>query len=144
MKKTKLILFGLILFAFTANAQSQKKYEYTYDANGNRTMRVVKDTIKIKKLNPTASVPLIDTIGECKITIYPNPTKGDIKVDISNYTSEKKGFIIIVDIQGRVVYHNETLNSSNIIDISSSSAGNYIMNVVFGDMKKQWRIIKEQ
>ncbi|MFA6924934.1 MAG: T9SS type A sorting domain-containing protein [Bacteroidales bacterium] len=153
----KLILTIIILLAITA-VKSQNDYQYSYDVAGNRTCRaviVLRNTpppIDSTK-NKTDSTQLAkdnkdnekyeSVLGEQKITVFPNPTKGELKIDITNLPSATTGLIIITDMQGRVIYENKNITSTNMLDISSTSAGNYVLKIIVDNKTKEWVLMKQ-
>ena len=80
------------------------------------------------------------------ISIYPNPTKGIVNI---NFSDTWRGDVEceIIDIFGRPVYErildNNNASSSHNIDISSSNDGLYIIQLVQGDKKTMYKVIKE-
>jgi len=90
-----------------------------------------------------------DVLSETQITIYPNPTKGELSVESGELRVDN---VEIFDIMGRKQKaegrrQNETLNSqvSNLIsiDISYLPTGTYIMRITAGDEATSWKIIKQ-
>ncbi len=62
------------------------------------------------------------------ITVYPNPANEVIYVD--NTTGEQIVSISITDITGKLIYENNNPSElNNVIDISTLSPGNYIMEI---------------
>ena len=80
------------------------------------------------------------------ISIYPNPTNGQFKV---NFSDTWKGDVDcnIIDIFGRSIYSrildNNNSTSSHSIDISDSNDGIFIVQLVQGDKKTMQKIVKE-
>ena len=126
----KIIIIGLMLLAGIA-AKSQD-YMYTYDNNGNRTKR---EFIPLRKTqqdttattdstanitDSTAALAVnqavkqqqqqyVATLGEQKVTVFPNPTKGELKIDITNFAADSKGFMLVTDMQGKSLFKNENI-----------------------------------
>lgn len=73
--------------------------------------------------------------------IYPNPTNGSLKI---NLTSEDNlSNIRIVDVFGKIVYSNESIENENksiVISLSGLSAGIYFITV--GDNNDQFKTKK--
>ncbi|MFA6922991.1 MAG: T9SS type A sorting domain-containing protein [Bacteroidales bacterium] len=83
------------------------------------------------------------SLGSQKITIYPNPTKGELKIDITNLPQATNGLILITDMQGRVIYKSQNVNSTNTLSIANESAGNYVMKIVINGKSKEWLVVKQ-
>ena len=160
--KTIFITISIMLLAcIAAKAQQYQQapgYLYSYDANGNRTMREYKminiQATKIKDTtaqhaDSTATVAAqqqqqLETLpnGE-QITVFPNPTSGTLQINITNFAIGSKGYILATDMQGKVVYKTESINSTNKIDFSTLAKGNYALKLVLNDTSKEWVIIKQ-
>jgi len=147
----KILIIGIMLIASIA-AKSQARFVYSYDNNGNRYQRLyfsqkkTQDTTSTDSTAATAQVsqPVSQIMpnGQ-KITIYPNPTSGMLQIDITNFATGSKGYIIATDLQGRVIYKNENVNSTNKIDFTTLATGNYTVKLVLNDISKEWVIVKE-
>lgn len=140
MKKANvLFLFLFILLPI----QSQNKLKYTYDAAGNR----IKKEIIISPSTRSANVELSvyeEQISERTIKIYPNPTKGNLQIDISGGDIPKGSLIQIYNMSGALVSQVKDVVSTNKLDISSYPQGIYILRITLDkDNKTSWRIIKE-
>lgn len=141
MKSIPLITILLLL---TARLQAQKVC-ITYDKAGNRTNR----TICLKSKEATsdsvsiAKIPITENMGEMVITLYPNPTKGQLKIQITNKTCETEGVLELYDLSGRLVKVQKTVGESTMLDISRYPLGIYLMRIRICDKVSEWRIIKE-
>ena len=141
MKSIPLITILLLL---TARLQAQKVC-ITYDKAGNRTNR----TICLKSKEATsdsvsiAKIPITENMGEMVITLYPNPTKGQLKIQITNKTCETEGVLELYDLSGRLVKVQKTVGESTMLDISRYPLGIYLMRIRACDKVSEWRIIKE-
>ena len=141
MKSIPLITILLLL---TARLQAQKVC-ITYDKAGNRTNR----TICLKSKEATsdsvsiAKIPITENMGEMVITLYPNPTKGQLTIQITNITCETEGALELYDLSGRLVIVQKTVGESTMLDISRYPLGIYLMRIRICDKVSEWRIIKE-
>ena len=141
MKSIPLITILLLL---TARLQAQKVC-ITYDKAGNRTNR----TICLKSEEATsdsvsiAKIPITENMGEMLITLYPNPTKGQLTIQITNITCETEGALELYDLSGRLVIVQKTVGESTMLDISRYPLGIYLMRIRACDKVSEWRIIKE-
>jgi len=75
----------------------------------------------------------IEKLEEASISIYPNPTNGEITIDFSSYNGQENvKKVEITDITGKTVYTSTTLSTSNNqlkIDLSSFEKGIYIISI---------------
>jgi hypothetical protein len=82
-------------------------------------------------------------LGEKRITVYPNPTKGELKIDITNFTIETNGVVTVADMQGKIIQEIKNLSTSNLINISKTPNGCYVLKIVLDGRIKDWLIVKE-
>ena len=140
MKKA-VLLFTIILAGTASFGQSY--ISFGYDNAGNRLSRTL--VIPKSATMETKEEPEIfkDKLEKVNFTLYPNPTKGLLTVDIENLEPGTKANIKLFDLQGRQIYENNNPAASNTIDISNQNAGTYIMVLQAGDKTSEWKIIKE-
>ena len=98
----------------------------------------ISDTLQAKK----AEKILEDQIGLQKTRIYPNPTKGMLRIDLPSLT-DQEAILKVYDQSGRLIMNNPVVSSGNEVDLSSSPTGFYIMVIQIGQERKEWKIIKE-
>ena len=90
------LLFAVIV---SGTAHAQTSFEFTYDGSGNRVTRAIiplkSATIKPDSLDAKQAIkPLEDQIGLQKTRIYPNPTKGMLRVDFPELTEQEQDVVI--------------------------------------------------
>lgn len=147
MKPIYLLACLLLVFLFSVTAQAQITVNFTYDGNGNRLTRSV-IILKSAILHPDsleakqAVKPLDDQIGLQKTRIYPNPTKGLLRIDFPELSSTES-MIRVYDPSGRLIVQKPAISSGNNVDLSAYPPGFYIMVIHIGHEKKEWKIIKE-
>ncbi|OFX24386.1 MAG: hypothetical protein A2033_12715 [Bacteroidetes bacterium GWA2_31_9] len=77
------------------------------------------------------SVDVVNAINENSITVYPNPTTGDIYINMNNVNSGKVS-IHVYDVLGNLVILNDNQvfeNNSTSLNMSNLSSGLYFMNI---------------
>ncbi len=83
-----------------------------------------------------------NAFNESRLLIYPNPNKGNFKIELSGYTDEIIS-IEVTNILGAVVYKKEnTLSGSVNINISEQPKGLYFVKTRVGDKVYTNKIIK--
>ena len=87
--------------------------------------------------------PITENLGEMTITLYPNPTKGQLNINVANMTADAKGEITMHDMTGRLLMKQNKVHETDMIDISSQPMGMYIVRIRFGDETSEWKVIKE-
>jgi hypothetical protein len=168
MKKINTII---ILLALGYGARSQAfNASYTYDANGNRiTATVIWLTTSLLKsdrvddsvgvsstingnaavasLPPTtgnATTPTIDSLAGTKITVYPNPTKGQLQIKLDGFdrSINSNQSITIYDVSGIKIMEIKPVLELNTVDLLLQPMGTYIMVIQLGSQSKTYSIIK--
>ena len=159
--KLKILLIGILAIAGLSSLAQD--IEYTYDAAGNRYTRKVippmeNAIMEDKGINNSQAEetsnetetteqeePEVykDLVAEKQLNIYPNPTRGRLKIDMLNYDPDVQGSIQVFGINGRLVQNKNQLNTSIEIDITNEPAGSYIMIIIIGNEKSEWKIIKQ-
>ena len=162
----KIITIGILLFVVLI-AKSQH-YKFSYDNNGNRIKRefiplrmsqdtitdstsILKDSaIRASTNNNPQQMQLSQqqqkyetTLGDQKINVYPNPTKGELNIEITNLLENSHGIIQVTDMQGMLIYKDESITASKTINLSKAAPGSYIMRVVINNESHEWIIEKQ-
>lgn len=118
---------------------------YEYDYAGNRISR------KIVSLPPPPqgakqhvdSTAVKDMMGERTITVYPNPTRGALGVEINGGDTEEDLRFILFSGQGVQLYNSNAQPGINPIDMTAYPKGWYILQVQAGENMKEFKVIKE-
>lgn len=141
MKKFLLILLLSILTIFLVSISAQT-VEYQYDKSGNISNR---KTITLKSAlseteKESATKVLLDTDIEAKI--YPNPTQGQLKIELSDYKEKEVLSFQLYDMNGRLLINTKKNEAINELDLSRFSNGTYILRMIRNGKPSSWRIIK--
>ena len=152
-------MFSLLSTAFipTHSLSSQPQYLFDYDAAGNRISRMGIILNKATQNVDTNSNVLSDSclynndvkqqyqanIDDYVITVYPNPTTGELKIDISNFEENTKGSIFIIDMQGKCIYKTDKIHDKNIVNMSNVASGQYLMRIVINNKNHEFFVLKE-
>jgi len=140
--KCSLLLFSILFYNILI---AQTNVCYTYDKAGNRTNR----TICLKSEEATsdsvsiAKIPITENLGEMVITLYPNPTKGQLMVQITHMPDNTMGEITLYDLSGRLVTVQNTVNENTMLDLSVQPLGIYVLRIRVGGKVSEWKVIKE-
>lgn len=117
--------------------------QFTYDASGNR----IKKEILLTTTRSTESIEtprqFLDEIANRTITIYPNPTRGQLMVEIADQSDILSGTLTILNLKGQMVA-KQTISQKQIsLDISNEPAGTYILHISINGETSTWKIIKQ-
>jgi trimeric autotransporter adhesin len=78
------------------------------------------------------------------LSIYPNPTGGEIFINISSSVGNVKDWNLqITDVLGRAVYTRQSLNYSNDIDLSNLPSGVYFITVINNVARAVFPVVKQ-
>lgn len=142
MKQFYLLFSFMLLFSASI---AQNMVSYAYDYAGNRISR------KIVQLNSSPNHvkksaepdPVEDQLGERKITIYPNPTKGALAVEITGGDTKDAINLTLFSAQGVQLQGIKVTASTTPIDMTHYPDGWYILRIQAGDKLKEFKIIKQ-
>lgn len=137
-------MVGFVVMGITSYCQTN--IEFTYDNSGNRIERTI-------NLNKSAVIgngsedgwndTLNDQLSGYEIKIYPNPTKGRVKIDIPEISKNIAGILEIYDSNGRVIHQQKNIKPSNLVDISHAENGFYFLKLRYQNETLEWKIIKQ-
>lgn len=126
---------------------SQITYVYSYGASGNRESRVIlksahlpADSLSLAEAQKQEAIK--EMFEKKQITIYPNPTKGYITVEIT-LTEEDNAQISLYDLRGKLILEYKNVGISTNIDLTNEPVGIYLMKIFIGNKPTTWKIIKQ-
>ncbi len=125
--------------------------QYTYDLAGNRTHRntIYLNSSQLKKSSKNGSgsdheqKQLEESFGELNISVFPNPTKGQINIMLKGYNPEIESFISVYTVNGILLNKIENLIETNILDLSQQPNGIYILVISCNKEYSRWRVVKQ-
>jgi hypothetical protein len=143
----RVILMGFFVTVSLQALHSQNTVSYGYDASGNRISRVITlpPPSKAPKAEPTDIEEVYDEVlKDFSVKIYPNPTKGELTVEIEQLPEDKTASLWLYSLQGKLILQRTGLQSgTERLNISNQPAGIYLMKIMAGDSQTEWKIIKE-
>lgn len=145
-KRVALIfLLSVVLSMWAGLDICAQRIKYTYDNAGNRLTRQKEIVVQTRGALSDEEEPLVyeEELSETKVTIYPNPTRGMLKVDISGVEKFENARISLYDLTGKLLQQWAGISQSNEIDLSERTSGMYIMQVAYNGKISSWKIIKE-
>ena len=145
-KRAALIfLLSVVLSMWAGLDICAQRIKYTYDSAGNRLSRQKEIVVQTRGALSDEEEPSVyeEELSETKVTIYPNPTKGVLIVDISGVEKFENAQISLYDLTGKLLQQWVGISQSNEIDLSERTPGMYIMQIVYNGNASSWKIIKE-
>lgn len=138
------LILLLLLIVTSLGCFAQGKVVYTYDAAGNRESRYV-DLTKSAQISDNTdgwNDPFIDMMGEQKIKIYPNPTKGRLKLEIPMELHESIKSIHVFDMNGKELIRKNKPGPLVEINLQSYADGIYLLKIYSTSETREWKIKK--
>ena len=123
----------------------QDKITFRYDAAGNRISRTIVISPRTTPVPDEEEEPVVYTelFADIQLKIYPNPTDGLVKVEISNLPESQKAEIWLYAMTGKLITNIKNVSDIANINISNQPAGMYVMKIVAGKFQTEWKIIKK-
>jgi hypothetical protein len=147
--KQSLIKKGLLVICILASlckAYSTDSVKYEYDNAGNRTS-YYEVTLKSAKIQPDTqpldSIPMTAPLGNRKITVYPNPTKGALAVETTGGDANDKVKITLYSPTGAILQNIESLTGYIPVNLSDYPTGWYILRITCENQTTEFKIIKQ-
>ncbi len=150
-KKLFNFVFSLCLLCIgsTTNAQAPTSISFEYDNAGNCTLKyktVVLGPQGAKKNQNNDSIqtlPQKEMIGEREVLIYPNPTRGALKIEIRGTLPKQVIEMMLTDISGHTFASQKINESLFNLDMNAYPAGVYMLRIAIEGEQKDWKIVKK-
>jgi len=125
------------MFSMTAVGQ----ISYSYDLAGNR----VKREIVMSSLAPKNSLVtgFTEVLAKKNIRIYPNPTKGHLRVEVVGYDSTDKCLLQVFNATGALIINRKATLPFTEINITNQPNGIYLLQITLNGENTKWKIIKK-
>ena len=146
----KIMIITGILFLSLSYAFAQATVLFTYDAAGNRITRTINGKLNLTPPssgeNEVKQQELVhkDLFANLEIRIFPNPTRGELRIDIAGLKEEQKYHLKVLNLSGKVLKSLENLKDvSHTLNISGFKSGTYLLEIQIDGIQEYWKIIKE-
>lgn len=142
MKKFYLLLSFMLVFM---SGMAQNMVSYAYDNAGNRISRKIvpigsNPNHAKKSAEPD---PVVEQLGERKITVYPNPTRGALAVEVTGGNTNDAIRLIVFSAQGTQLQSLRVTATKTPIDMTAYPDGWYIMRITAGGKSTEFKIVKQ-
>lgn len=91
-------------------------------------------------VQPSPSLGIGENNKALQVSVYPNPSKGILNIDLADKNSDKT-VLNLFDIQGRKIISKESNNSKETMNIENLSNGIYLLSIESGSLKTTKKII---
>ena len=135
----------LLIICLTATLQATgQSISFNYDSDGNMTSRytVTLRSGQQEDVAPQTPDNVTIALDDIRITVSPNPTRGEIFVDISPLNSKENNFLQVFDLSGRLIETRRITSERSRVEIRGG-AGVYLINIHLGVTVSNWKIIKQ-
>ncbi len=121
---------------------------FAYDLAGNRITRklvTINSNISHIKREDSSRYPQIieEKMGNLLVTVYPNPTQGNLAVKISGAELPENTTITVYNSEGKTMLNFNMPEDVTNFNISSFPSGWYILRVITGNKHTEFKIIKQ-
>ncbi len=150
--KRHIAIFFLTVFTCLRGLSSPpdtlRSYSFFYDQSGNRILRE-SEIVQLKSggtltsdLNNFKEQVLSKEISGHTIKVFPNPTKGVVRISMSEVGAEATR-VIIFNTGGQIIDETQIEGSEGEINLSGYFPGVYFMRIIFDGTSTEWKILKE-
>lgn len=139
------LVFYLALLPVASSAQG--RIGYNYDAVGNRVKREivmsVPKTMTKRQNFSSDNQSFSDMLRDHSIKIYPNPTKGALKICIFGLKGTDKCSLEVCTTQGVQILAEKVKIENTDINISNQPNGIYLLQITINGKSTTWKIVKK-
>ncbi len=136
-RKALAFMFAVVMSCMTTVGQ----ISYSYDLAGNR----VKREIVMSSLAPrnTKATGFTEVLAKKNIRIYPNPTKGHLKVEVMGYEAADNCLLQLFNAVGAQIINRKATLPFTEINITNQPNGIYFLQITLNGENTKWKIIKK-
>ena len=74
--------------------------------------------------------------------VYPNPTHGELKIELQGFPVGDSYHLLIASTSGKVIVNRNTTENPTIANLTDCPAGIYIMRIQYKNYTKDFKIIR--
>lgn len=138
----KRILIATVVLLTLYIPVTAEQFSYSYDSAGNRVKREI---VLQKSADPEKKRKLFftESLADKEIKIHPNPTYGDLSVEIKGYEDTDACTFSIYNMSGQMILTEKAVAPTTGVDIGSQPNGIYILHITLNGEESSWKIIKK-
>lgn len=143
--KTMRLLLLTLFTGITSFLYAQNKVVFTYDNAGNRISREM-PTVTLPNHAPavidSANIAT-ESLFDITILVYPNPTQGQLTIEIRDYAIEKPLDVYVYDRNNQLLQRQVMRDPFIYLDLSSYPPDTwYIVTFMLNGERRDFKIIK--
>ena len=143
----KISLFIIILVSAIASSSLKGQIYFNYDDAGN-CIEKYKTIVLLSKVKgnskDTTNVDFqSEKILDRELIIYPNPTRGALKVEIRGKSPENPVRYLLTDLSGKTLSQVKSDDMYYLFDMTAYPTGVYLLRIMIDNRWSKWKIIKE-
>ena len=141
------LFIALLLFIATMVGVAQTRtVQFSYDHAGNRTSRaiVLPAAAQSRRVSSdsTKTEVFTDIFAEYQLHVYPNPTHGELKIELCGFPEGASYHLLIASVSGQVIISCNTTENPMVADLTRCPAGIYIMRIQYKNYSKDFKIVR--
>ena len=146
MRKHFSFLALLLIMVIEGYAQT-RSVQFSYDNAGNRIGRAIvlasmSQTRAVEANDTTMTEPYTDIFADYQLHVYPNPTHGELKIELQGFPVWDSYHLLIASTSGKVIVNRNTTENPTIANLTDCPAGIYIMRIQYKNYTKDFKIIR--
>ena len=149
MNYIKLLSVIFCILSFLLDSPAQTTIKYTYDSSGNRTEKALwiggqkkSEQVADESIKNEKEDIVEEMLEETKISLFPNPTEGSLRVNFENLPDDLQSTLSVFDMNGKAILNKRHLSNTNQIDLTHQPSGTYIMIITIGENTTRWKVMK--
>lgn len=144
--RARISLSLLICIISMYGVAQTRNVQFSYDHAGNRTSRAIVLPAAAQSrrapMDSTQTEVFTDVFAEYQLHVYPNPTHGELKIELRGLPEGASYHLLIASSSGQVIISRNTTENPTVADLTECPAGIYIMRIQFKDYTKDFKIIR--
>ena len=142
------ILFVLLSVIVCSAVHADHTVRFEYDAAGNRTLRAIVLPAASQarrgstEFSDSTTAVFTDTFASLTLNVYPNPTRGHLKIELQGLSEGESYGYVIASTSGEIIVQDRKAVNPSEADLSTCASGLYVLKLTYKEFTKDFKIIK--